>query len=44
MSKYRQHYQITPRANKRAEAALDYLLILAIGIGLSLALIKWWSA
>jgi hypothetical protein len=43
MSKYRQHYQID-RVNKRAEAALDYLLILAIGIGLSFALIKWWSA
>jgi hypothetical protein len=43
MNKYRQHYQID-RVNKRAEAALDYLLILVIGSGLAFALIKWWSA
>lgn len=32
------------RLSQRAEAALDYLTALAIGLGLSAALIQWWSA
>jgi hypothetical protein len=32
------------KLGKRAEAALDYLLCLAIGVGLAALLVAWWSA
>ena len=32
------------RLGKRAEAALDYLLCLAIGTGLAALLVAWWSS
>lgn len=32
------------RLSKRAEAAADYLLCLAIGVGLAALLVAWWSA
>jgi len=32
------------KLSNRAEAALDYLLVLAIGCGLAMALVAWWSA
>jgi hypothetical protein len=32
------------RLGKRAEAALDYLLCLVIGVGLAALLVAWWSA
>jgi hypothetical protein len=32
------------KLSNRADAALDYLLVLIIGVGLALALVVWWSA
>jgi hypothetical protein len=32
------------KLSNRADAALDYLLTLAIGVGLAAALVAWWSA
>jgi hypothetical protein len=32
------------KLSKRAEAALDYLLCLAIGVGLATLLVAWWSS
>lgn len=32
------------KLGKRAEAAFDYLLCLAIGVGLAALLVAWWSA
>jgi hypothetical protein len=32
------------KLSNRAASALDYLLVLIIGIGLALALVSWWSA
>jgi len=32
------------RLGKRAEAAFDYLLCLAIGTGLAALLVAWWSS
>lgn len=31
------------KITRRAEAALDLLLALAVGVGLALCLIFWWS-
>ncbi len=39
----RQHYK-PQNAPLRAEAALDYILALVIGVSLSMALVAWWSA
>jgi hypothetical protein len=32
------------KLGKRAEAAFDYLLCLAIGVGLAALLVAWWSS
>lgn len=32
------------RLGKRAEACADFLLCLAIGVGLAALLVAWWSA
>jgi hypothetical protein len=32
------------KLSKRAEAAFDYLLCLAIGVGLAALLVAWWSS
>jgi len=32
------------KLSDRAEAVLDYLLVLTIGVCLALALVAWWSA
>jgi hypothetical protein len=32
------------RINRRAAAALDYLVAMAIGIGLAALLVAWWSS
>jgi hypothetical protein len=32
------------RINARADAALGFLLALAIGVGLAVLLVAWWSA
>jgi len=32
------------KLSKRAEAALDYLLCLVIGVGLAALLVAWWSS
>ena len=43
--KYHQHYQVkVAKLHARAEAALDYLTALAIGVGLAALLVAWWSA
>ncbi len=49
MSQFRQNAVLTPeergeKINRRAEAGLNYLLALVIGILLAAALVKWWSA
>ena len=43
------HHNYTPaikadRLSRRAEACLDYLLALAIGVGLATLLVAWWSS
>lgn len=41
----REHYQIkAAKLHGRAQAALDFILALAIGIGLAALLVVWWSA
>lgn len=40
----KEHYKIEKRMSERAEAALDLLLALAIGVGLAFAIIEWWTA
>lgn len=41
----REHYQIkAAKLHARAQAALDFILALAIGIGLAALLVAWWSA
>lgn len=30
--------------NRRADSALDFLIAIAIGIGLAVLLVAWWSA
>ena len=35
---YKPHFDLG-----RAEAALDFLLALVIGIGLAVALVAWWT-
>jgi hypothetical protein len=43
--KYHQHYQVkAAKLHARAEAALDLLTALAIGVGLAVLLVAWWSA
>jgi hypothetical protein len=32
------------RINRRAEAVLDYLAAMAIGLGLAALLVAWWSS
>jgi hypothetical protein len=32
------------KLSKRAESAYDYLLCLAIGVGLAALLVAWWSS
>jgi hypothetical protein len=32
------------RLNRRADSALDFLIAIAIGIGLALLITAWWSA
>jgi hypothetical protein len=44
MSNHRTHYQIERRMDRRAEATLNYVLAIAIGIGLACLLIAWWSS
>lgn len=39
-----QHAVIERRFNKRSEAALDFLVAIAIGVGLAVLLVAWWSA
>ena len=34
----------TQRLERRAEAALSFLLATAIGAGLALALVSWWTS
>ena len=43
--KYHQHYQVkAAKLHARAEAAFDYLTALAIGVGLAVLLVAWWSS
>jgi hypothetical protein len=43
--KYNQHYQVpAAKLNARAEAALDLIAALAIGIGMAALLVAWWSS
>lgn len=45
MNKYRQHpYVKHARLHARADAAFDFILALAIGIGLAWLLVAWWSS
>jgi hypothetical protein len=30
--------------NRRADSALDFLIAIAIGVGLAILLVAWWSA
>jgi hypothetical protein len=32
------------KLTQRADAALDYILALCIGVGIAAALVSWWSA
>ena len=42
---YHQHYQVkNARLHARAEAAFDFLVALAIGVGLAALLVAWWSS
>jgi hypothetical protein len=43
--KYHQHYQVkAAKLHARAEAALDLITALIIGVGLAALLVAWWSA
>lgn len=45
--KHHNHWSYTRVArqlDKRAQAALDYLICLVIGCGLAAALVAWWSS
>ena len=43
--KYHQHYQVkAAKLHARAEAAFDFILALAIGMGLAACLFYGWSA
>jgi hypothetical protein len=43
--KYNQHYQVpAAKLNARAEAALDLITALVIGIGMAALLVAWWSS
>jgi hypothetical protein len=43
--KYHQHYQVkAAKLHARSEAALDFLTALAIGVGLAVLLVAWWSS
>ena len=44
MNAHRQHTDLRNlRINRRAEAALDYALLLGLGIMLAAAAASWWS-
>ena len=40
----RQHYKIEKQLNRQAESALDLVLGVAIGLGLAILIVAWWSA
>jgi hypothetical protein len=43
--KYHQHYQVrAAKLHARAEAALDLVFAVLIGIGMAVLLVAWWSA
>jgi len=46
--KYHNHFQYpevkNAKLNARADAAFDFLTALAIGFGLAILLVAWWSA
>jgi hypothetical protein len=46
--KHHRHYHYpevkNARLTARAEAALDLLAVLAIGVGMAVLLVAWWSA
>lgn len=45
--KHHNHFQyarIAKKLDRRAQAALDYVTVLAIGVGLAAALVKWWTS
>jgi hypothetical protein len=43
--KYHYHPQVkAAKLNGRAEAAFDFLVAIAIGVGLALLLVAWWSS
>ena len=43
--KYHQHYQVrAAKLHARADAALDFIIALAIGSGLAWLLAAWWLA
>ena len=45
MSKYRQHpFVRDAKINARIDAGCDLLLAVAIGIGLAVLLVAWWSS
>ena len=44
-SKYFHYPEVkNAKLHARAEAALDLLTVLAIGVGLAVLLVAWWSA
>ncbi len=45
MRQHTQDLSVPPtRAERRAEAAFDFLLAVVIGFGLAALLVAWWSA
>jgi hypothetical protein len=43
--KYHYHPQVkAAKLHARAEAAFDFLVALAIGVGLAFLLVAWWSS
>ncbi len=43
--KYAKHYEVEQaRRIRRAEAALDFLTIILIGVGMATLLVAWWSS
>lgn len=45
--KHHNHWRyerIARRLDRRAEAALDFIIAVAIGFGLAAALVSWWSS
>ena len=44
-SKYFHYPEVkNAKLNARAEAAIDLLVVLAIGVGMAVLLVAWWSA